>query len=754
MSQPIETTIKQSQTIGDTSSNWQQTVTFGQFDPALGTLTAIDVGLTADVTGSVSIESLEAAPSTVTVSQRGFVAVDSPTGIPLVTAAPVAGASANLGAYDGNTDNAGASGDALALSNTATEQSQWSAGSIDIGDFVGSGSVALPVLANTSLHVIGPANLALASTASAGAVVDLQYDYLGAGPPGNPDAGSGGSVITSVGVFSVFFANSVTTAPQTITVADSTTGWNTSLAVDRFNPALGTLEAVNITLSGDLSTSVSTENEDATAFSVSVTQAATLALALPGETETTSGSNFNSLNLPGYDGTADFAGTSGTIVANQTQMAILSDQLTDQADLAALAGLGTLTVPLSATGASSLDGPGNLLAKLLAQAGATATVSYTYLPTGVTDTDIAWNRNTSGEWTDAKNWSPNAAAPQSGDDVAITQSGTYVVTLDAAQSIHSLVIDAPDATLVLDADLTVVGDFILDAGTIEFNGSTLSARDITMNGGEMVGNDIDLAATGSLAINSGSLDSSGTVSLQAATLVEIGTLVALGTAQVGSFPDMQIPVVSVASIVIDGTSFPGDILLVQCFARGTRIASPRGAIPVETLSIGDSVLLASGDTAPITWIGYREVDCRRHPQPHNVWPVRISRGAFGDAGPQRDLLLSPDHAVFANGVLIPVKYLINGRTIRQVRRARIDYFHIELPLHDILLAEGLTVESYLDTGSRRQFANAGVPVLLHPDFSSLAWEAGGCAPLIVTGPQLDVVRQGLDAIARLGRNAA
>ena len=122
------------------------------------------------------------------------------------------------------------------------------------------------------------------------------------------------------------------------------------------------------------------------------------------------------------------------------------------------------------------------MAKLLAQAGATATVSYTYLPAGVTGTAIAWIPNASGEWIDAKNWSSTGAVPQPGDDVAITQSGTYVVTLDAAQSIHSLVIDAPEFDLVLDANLAVAGDFILDAGTIEFNGSTLSAGDITMNG--------------------------------------------------------------------------------------------------------------------------------------------------------------------------------------------------------------------------------------------------------------------------------
>ncbi len=64
------------------------------------------------------------------------------------------------------------------------------------------------------------------------------------------------------------------------------------------------------------------------------------------------------------------------------------------------------------------------------------------------------------------------------------------------------------------------------------------------------------------------------------------------------------------------------------------------------------------------------------------------------------------------------------------------------------------MESYLDTGTRRHFANGGVPVALHPDFSSLAWEAGGCAPLIVTGPRLDAVRQGIDATAGANRGAA
>lgn len=96
------------------------------------------------------------------------------------------------------------------------------------------------------------------------------------------------------------------------------------------------------------------------------------------------------------------------------------------------------------------------------------------------------------------------------------------------------------------------------------------------------------------------------------------------------------------------------------------------------------------------------------------------------------------HAVFADGVLIRVKYLINGRTIEQVAVDCVTYYHIELPLRDAPLAEGLPAETYLDTGDRGAFANGGVPIRLFPDFSTHAicdmWEANACAPLMVSGP--------------------
>jgi hypothetical protein len=192
---------------------------------------------------------------------------------------------------------------------------------------------------------------------------------------------------------------------------------------------------------------------------------------------------------------------------------------------------------------------------------------------------------------------------------------------------------------------------------------------------------------------------------------------------------------------------------VVCFAAGTRIATRSGEIAVEDLRIGDVVQTALGETtAPIVWIGHRHVDCAHHPRPRQVWPVRVVAGAFGPRQPHDDLFLSPDHAIHVDDVLIPVKYLVNGSSIRQVPRDEVTYYHVELPAHSVLLAEGLPVESYLDTGDRSNFVNGGGPIALYPDFASRVWDAAGCAPLVVTGLEFDAVRRRINAMAvtRLG----
>ena len=194
----------------------------------------------------------------------------------------------------------------------------------------------------------------------------------------------------------------------------------------------------------------------------------------------------------------------------------------------------------------------------------------------------------------------------------------------------------------------------------------------------------------------------------------------------------------------------GSGFVLACFAAGTRIATPSGEIPVEHLKPGDKVVCASGTNQPIVWIGYRRLDIARQKRPDKLLPIRIMPGALDDGIPNRPLFLSPDHAVFVDGVLIPVKHLCNGRTIVQVPADRVTYYHIELPRHDVVFAEGLPTESYLDTGNRSSFANGGGSVALYPDFSSHVWDSKGCAPLVITGAQLDAVRCRVEARAAYG----
>jgi autotransporter-associated beta strand protein len=192
----------------------------------------------------------------------------------------------------------------------------------------------------------------------------------------------------------------------------------------------------------------------------------------------------------------------------------------------------------------------------------------------------------------------------------------------------------------------------------------------------------------------------------------------------------------------------GGTEIIACFAAGTRIATTHGEIPVEQLREGDLVWTASGRLAPITWLGHRRLVPRRLADPETVMPVRIRAGAFADSVPLRDILLSPDHAVLVAGRLIPVRHLVNGATIRREKVASITYWHVELAAHDVLLAEGLPCETYLDTGNRAAFANAGTVVLATPEFARAIWVLGGCAELAPSGSPVEHARAILTARAQ------
>ena len=179
-------------------------------------------------------------------------------------------------------------------------------------------------------------------------------------------------------------------------------------------------------------------------------------------------------------------------------------------------------------------------------------------------------------------------------------------------------------------------------------------------------------------------------------------------------------------------------MTVTCYAAGTGILTPAGEIAAEVLRPGDTVVTADGVVAPVVSVRRRRVDCIRHPRPDSVWPVRVAAHAFGTGAPHRDLFLSPDHAVYLDGALIPVKYLINDGSIAQVPMDDVTYVHVELPAHDLLMAEGVAAESYLDPEDRADAEGPDGSVRLRSVIGMVVlsvaarWEANGCAPLLTS----------------------
>ena len=221
------------------------------------------------------------------------------------------------------------------------------------------------------------------------------------------------------------------------------------------------------------------------------------------------------------------------------------------------------------------------------------------------------------------------------------------------------------------------------------------------------------------------------------------------------------------SMTLDGTYVTSQFVLTNagstdeifyntsapCYCPGTLIATEKGEIAVEDLKIGDRLLTASGALRPLKWIGTRSYSARFAGNNPDLLPIRFKAGSVADRVPARDLLVSPKHAMFLDGVLITAKHLVNGATIVQEAPGEdIHYFHLELETHDVLIAEGALSESFVDDDSRGMFQNAHEFSAHYPD--ERAKEAIYCAPRVEDGFTLDRVRRRLAERAGLAYPAA
>jgi autotransporter passenger strand-loop-strand repeat protein len=177
-----------------------------------------------------------------------------------------------------------------------------------------------------------------------------------------------------------------------------------------------------------------------------------------------------------------------------------------------------------------------------------------------------------------------------------------------------------------------------------------------------------------------------------------------------------------------------------CYCRGTLILTPHGEMPVEDLQIGDCVVTLSGVARPIEWIGRRSYSGQFVMGREDVLPVCVKAGALGEGVPRHDLWLSPNHALYLEGVLIEAKDLVNGVSVYQAAAVEmVEYFHLELESHDVILAEGAAGETYIDDDNRGLFHNAAEYWAAHPQ--EVAAPARYCAPRREEGFEVERARR-------------
>ena len=228
------------------------------------------------------------------------------------------------------------------------------------------------------------------------------------------------------------------------------------------------------------------------------------------------------------------------------------------------------------------------------------------------------------------------------------------------------------------------GDDVLYAG----EGDTVTGGD----GDDLFLIDPDQAGGGSITLVGGEGAETGGDTLDLNGMWDSGSLVLTNS-------DDSAGGLSGSVRLTDGTTvYFSEMEQVICFAPGTRIATPHGPRPVDSLVEGDAVLTRDAGPQPLRWIGRTNVVADAAQA-----PVRFAPGTVGNA---RTLRVSPQHRMVVRGwraqllfgedeVLVPALALVDGRGVVQEAPGPITYRHLLCDAHQIIFAEGAETETFL-----------------------------------------------------------
>ena len=320
-------------------------------------------------------------------------------------------------------------------------------------------------------------------------------------------------------------------------------------------------------------------------------------------------------------------------------------------------------------------------------------------------------------------------------------------TIDGALNNRGTLTESSGDNLTISGSVTGGGSIVLDPSTLTLDSGVAAGQTVRFVGGDNV---LNLEDPSGFAGTLASFGGKDTIDLGGVTLSSVTGLgfnsstdvLSIYTSGGGSI-DLQFQGNLSGRYFHDAVDVSGGgIFITQdttpCYCPGSLILTPCGEVAVEQLAIGDWVTTHSGEAEPIKWIGRRSYAGRFLEGKPHILPVRIKANALADGVPKRDLWVSPLHAFYLDGCLIPAGELINGISIIQEPVDRVDYIHLELASHALVWAEGAASETFVDDNSRMLFENADEYDRLYPDETRQA--ATFCAERLSGGLEVDTIR--------------
>lgn len=280
------------------------------------------------------------------------------------------------------------------------------------------------------------------------------------------------------------------------------------------------------------------------------------------------------------------------------------------------------------------------------------------------------------------------------DGFTITLSLTMVVEPNVLNSIRIGIADVSDSTF--DSNLLIAADSVqtdLVAITDTIN--------VAANGSNTVNVlDNDVSETNSTLtithINGQAVSVGSTIVLPTGQSVTLGANGAFTVTGDGDEEDFNFTY-AISDGVNTDTGFV-NATSIPCFVAGTRIATPKGDVPVEDLQLGDMVLTQDDGPQPLRWSGTREVAAIG-----DFAPILIRAGTFGA---HDDVQVSPLHRILIRDslaellfgdaeVLVAAKDLINDHSVTRLTGGSVTYVHLMFDRHQVVFSEGLATESFL-----------------------------------------------------------